>query len=172
MGVLGENRAVRYTMDSRVFPPILSYGWEWPVAMLSRKSSMLGWAVSSLPRKGLTAARDARFLWMLTSWKMLAASIGSVWRPLTVAGVTIAARRRQERAFLESLLVKNVGAKGEGKMTDWRKDLLEESALAKNPEKINRTGKNRRTLCRAGCGRRIWGDLCRKCKRKMVRKSL
>lgn len=37
--------------------------------------------------------------------------------------------------------------------------ILRESAqiskLAKNPEKIHRIGKERRTLCKGGCGRRI-----------------
>ena len=57
-------------------------------------------------------------------------------------------------------------------MTDWRKDFLKESAqLAKNPKKINRIGKSRRTLCKGGCGRRIWDDYCRKCARKMARKA-
>ena len=55
-------------------------------------------------------------------------------------------------------------------MTDWRKDILKESALIKSPEKVNRMGKSRRTLCKGGCGRRVWGDYCRKCSRKMARK--
>lgn len=58
-------------------------------------------------------------------------------------------------------------------MTDWREDILKESAqiaaLAKNPTRLLRLGKSRRTACKGGCGRRVWGDYCRKCRRKMVR---
>ena len=55
----------------------------------------------------------------------------------------------------------------------WRDDILKESAqisgLARNPAKINRIGKPRRTSCKGGCGRRVWDDYCRKCRRKMAR---
>ena len=58
---------------------------------------------------------------------------------------------------------------------DWRDEILRESAqiaeLAKNPTKINRVGKSRRTLCEGGCGRRVWGDFCRKCRRQRERNN-
>ena len=51
------------------------------------------------------------------------------------------------------------------------KESAQIAALAKDPKKINRMGKERRTLCEGGCGRRVWGDYCRKCARKMARKA-
>jgi hypothetical protein len=58
---------------------------------------------------------------------------------------------------------------------NWRDKVLQESAqvarLAKNPAKINRQGKSRRTQCKGGCGRRVWGDYCRKCSRAIERKA-
>lgn len=57
-------------------------------------------------------------------------------------------------------------------MSDRCGDILEQSvqiaALVGSPEKINRVGKGRRTLCEGGCGRRIWDDYCRKCSRKIA----
>lgn len=41
------------------------------------------------------------------------------------------------------------------------------TVLVRNPGKINRIGKARRTLCQGGCGRRVWDAYCRKCIRKM-----
>ena len=58
-------------------------------------------------------------------------------------------------------------------MGDWREDILRESAqiskLAKNPASLLRLGKSRRTPCKGDCGRRIWGDYCRKCSRSLAR---
>lgn len=41
--------------------------------------------------------------------------------------------------------------------------------LVKDPRKVRRIGKSRRTLCQGGCGRLIWGDYCRKCERRRAR---
>jgi hypothetical protein len=41
--------------------------------------------------------------------------------------------------------------------------------LVKSPEKIYRISKARRTLCKGGCGRRVWSDYCRKCYRQLGR---
>ena len=41
--------------------------------------------------------------------------------------------------------------------------------LVKNPASIYRVGKDRRSLCTGGCGRLVWSDLCRKCRRRIVR---
>lgn len=38
--------------------------------------------------------------------------------------------------------------------------------LVKNPRKINRINKSRRTPCKGGCGRLVWSDYCRKCLRR------
>ena len=40
--------------------------------------------------------------------------------------------------------------------------------LVKAPHKINRIGKNRRTACKGGCGRLVWSDYCRQCRRKLL----
>lgn len=56
-------------------------------------------------------------------------------------------------------------------MNDRREDVLQEVTLFKNPSKINRLGKKRRTQCKGGCGRRVWDDYCRKCRRKMAREG-
>lgn len=41
--------------------------------------------------------------------------------------------------------------------------------LVKNPNKIRRIARDRRTPCEGGCGRLVWGELCRKCYRRQAR---
>lgn len=64
---------------------------------------------------------------------------------------------------------------------NWRDEVLKEAAggprascvtvdvLVKSPGKVSRVGKDRRSLCEGGCGRRVWEDYCRKCRRKMAK---
>jgi hypothetical protein len=41
--------------------------------------------------------------------------------------------------------------------------------LVRDPSRIVRWGQHRRVACKGGCGRLIWGDYCRKCRRARTR---
>lgn len=41
--------------------------------------------------------------------------------------------------------------------------------LVKDPSKLARLDKPRRTACRGNCGRYVWDDYCRKRRRAMLR---
>lgn len=51
------------------------------------------------------------------------------------------------------------------------KEVAQVDALVKDPSKINRLGKTHRTPCKGNCGRTVWGDYCRKCRRANIRRA-